>query len=172
MSIDEKDLSTKQYQSKTDARLSGSHEGCGRTCGHQTSSRERAQTIKRFDTAKTSTTLTTEYGRYAFPKTARLRVRREFLAIQKTGKRRQSRHFVVITASAQQHQSRLGITASRRFGKAVTRNRMKRMLREFFRMRQGRITPARDILLIPKSVAKELSFAQIVKELERVLPIA
>jgi len=172
MSIDEKDLSTKQYQSETHPRLSGSDEGGRRTCRHQTSARKRAQTIKRSDTTKTSTTLTTENGRYAFPKTARLRVRREFLAIQKTGKRRQSRHFVVITSPAWQHRPRLGITASRRFGNAVIRNRMKRMLREFFRVRQARISPVRDILVIPKSAAKELSFAQIVKELEKVLPLA
>jgi ribonuclease P protein component len=49
---------------------------------------------------------------------------------------------------------------------------MKRMLREFFRVRQARISPVRDILVIPKSAAKELSFAQIVKELEKILPLA
>jgi len=172
MSIDEKDLSTKQHKSKTHPWLSGSNEGRRRTCRHQTSSRKRAQTVKRSDTTKTSATLTTEYGRYAFPKPARLRVRREFLIIQKTGKRRQSRHFVVITSPARQHRPRLGITASRRFGNAVIRNRMKRMLREFFRVRQARISPARDILIIPKSAAKELSFAHIVKELEKVPPFA
>lgn len=172
MSIDEKDLSTKQYQSKTHPRLSGSDEGRRRTCRHQTSSRKRAQTIKRCDTTKTSTPLTTEYRRYAFPKAARLRVRREFLTIQKAGTRRQSRHFVVITSPAGQQRPRLGITASRRFGNAVIRNRMKRMLREFFRVRQARISPVRDILVIPKSAAKELSFAQIVKELEKILPLA
>ena len=49
---------------------------------------------------------------------------------------------------------------------------MKRKLREFFRVRQALISPTHDILIIPKSRAQELSFVQIVTELERVLPIA
>ena len=110
--------------------------------------------------------------RYTFPKAARLRVRREFLALQRRGERRYSRNFIIITSPARTARPRLGVTTSRRYGKAVIRNHMKRRLREFFRVRQARISPPRDILIIPKSRAQELTFAQIVTELERVLPIA
>jgi len=72
----------------------------------------------------------------------------------------------VISAPARGEQSRLGITTSRRFGKAVIRNRMKRMLREFFRTHQAGISPAQDILVIPKAGADTLSFMQVAEELE------
>jgi len=75
----------------------------------------------------------------------------------------------VVSALAAGNHSRLGITATRRFGKAVVRNRMKRILREFFRTRQARITPAQSILIIPKVGADTLDFAQVAEELERVL---
>jgi ribonuclease P protein component len=43
---------------------------------------------------------------------------------------------------------------------------MKRMLREFFRTHQAEISPAQDILVIPKAGADTLSFMQVAEELE------
>lgn len=43
------------------------------------------------------------------------------------------------------------------------------MLRELFRMRRAEVTPAKDILIIPKVGANALTFAQVTTELERAL---
>ena len=172
MNTDEKDLSTKQYQSKAYSRVSRSYEDSRRSCRHQAPPRKRTQTPQCTDTAQAGASLASRTVHHTFPKAARLLVRREFLALQRRGKRRYSRHFIVITAPAGTDHSRLGVTASRKYGNAVTRNKMKRKLREFFRVRQAFLSPPRDIVIIPKSRAQELSFAQIVTELERVLPIA
>jgi ribonuclease P protein component len=106
-----------------------------------------------------------------FPKEARLLARREFLLLQQRGKKRQGQHFLVITAPGRTQRSRLGITTSRRFGKSVDRNRMKRLLREFFREHQHALFPAVDIVIIPKAGAQELSLLQIDAELERLLSL-
>ncbi|MBI3300547.1 MAG: ribonuclease P protein component [Deltaproteobacteria bacterium] len=98
--------------------------------------------------------------------------RQEFLFLQNRGKRRHCPHFVVVTAPARGSRSRLGITATRRFGNAVMRNRMKRVLREFFRTHQAYIAPAQDILIIPRTGANALRFAQVAEELGRALSIA
>lgn len=107
-----------------------------------------------------------------FPKAARLLSRREFLFLQQRGKKLHGPHFLVITAPSRIQRSRLGITTSRRFGKAVDRNRMKRLLREFFRERQQAFLPAIDIVIIPKAGALQLSLAQIDGELERLLSLS
>ncbi len=172
MNIDEKDLSTKQYQPKAQARVSRSDADRRGPCGYQAAARERTPAPQCTDTAQAGAPLAAGTLRPTFPKAARLRVRREFLALQRRGERRYSRNFIIITSPARTARPRLGVTTSRRYGKAVVRNQMKRRLREFFRVRQARISPTRDILIIPKSRAQELSFAQIVTELERVLPIA
>ncbi len=172
MNIDEKDLSTKQYQSKAHARVSRSDEDSRGSCRHQAAPRKRTQTPQCTDTAQAGAALASRTVRHTFPKAARLLVRQEFLALQRRGERRYSRNFVVITSPAGTDRPRLGITASRKYGNAVIRNKMKRKLREFFRVRQALISPTHDILIIPKSRAQELSFVQIVTELERVLPIA
>lgn len=98
-------------------------------------------------------------------------MRREFLSLQQRGKKRHSPHFLVVTAPARTHKSRLGITTSRRFGNAVARNRMKRLLREFFRVYRDHIHPASDIVIIPKAGANQLALTQIAEELGRTLSI-
>jgi ribonuclease P protein component len=172
MDLNEKNLSTKQPATQTHARISQPHEHDSRSRRPQTTPRQRPQTSDRSDSTQTSASLNRGVQRYTFPKSARLLVRREFLSLQQQGKRRHSRHFVVVSAPAPGQRSRLGITATRRFGKAVVRNRMKRVLREFFRTRLTQIIPAQNILIILKVGADTLDFTQVTEELERVLLIA
>ena len=106
-----------------------------------------------------------------FPKAARLLARREFLSLQQRGKKLHGPHFLVIIAPGRTQRSRLGITTSRRFGQAVIRNRMKRLLREFFRVRQHTLLPAIDIIVVPKAGAHQLSPLQIAGELEGLLSL-
>ena len=107
-----------------------------------------------------------------FPKSARLLARREFLFLQQRGKKLHSPHFLVIAAPGRTQRSRLGITTSRRFGQAVVRNRMKRLLREFFRARQYTLLPAVDVIIVPKAGAHQLSLLQIAGELEGLFSLA
>jgi len=57
---------------------------------------------------------------------------------------------------------------TRRFGKAARRNRMKRLLREFFRRHQD-LLPCRDLVIMAKKGAEILTYDQIVEELGRLL---
>jgi ribonuclease P protein component len=75
-------------------------------------------------------------GDERFPKSLRLRKRREFLAVQRRGIRFVTDHFVVYARSAAERDIRLGITVSRKVGRAHTRNRVKRHVREAFRRKR------------------------------------
>ena len=61
---------------------------------------------------------------------------------------------------------RVGITAGRRFGGAVARNRAKRRLREAFRRLEGRLRDRGDIVLVARPLALTVPFEEIVLELE------
>jgi len=45
---------------------------------------------------------------------------------------------------------RLGLTVSRKVGSSVVRNRVRRVVREFFRLHQAMIEQALDIVVVPK----------------------
>src|ERR671931_761395 len=108
-------------------------------------------------------------GRESFPKTARLRKRPEFLRLSRTGKKVHSANFVVISKANDVGETRLGVTVSGKVGNAVVRNRIKRLVREFFRRRRRQLPQGLDVLIIAKKTATDVSFSRIGNELEKSL---
>jgi ribonuclease P protein component len=98
-----------------------------------------------------------------FPKATRIRRRREFLSLGRKGSRWSAPHFVVL-ARARSGASRLGVTVSRKVGGAVTRNRLKRRIREVFRRFPGRSRLAHDLVVIAKPGAGSLTTSEISRE--------
>lgn len=107
-----------------------------------------------------------------YPKSMRLRRRAEFHEMKRQGARSHLRSFVVIRRPAQAADSRLGITVSRRVGGAVVRNRLKRMIREIFRKSRRDVAAAQDVLVIARTSANKLDYAQVAAELGRVFQTA
>lgn len=105
---------------------------------------------------------------FGFSKWERIRKKKEFLEITRTGQRRQTLHFVIYLRPNPEGRVRLGMTVSRRVGNAVKRNRVKRLLREFFRLHKQRL-PSHDFLIIAKKGAANLNYGQVCEELSKVL---
>jgi ribonuclease P protein component len=112
-----------------------------------------------------------------FPSKARLKVRREFTAVQDAGRRVSSKFMTVLAQPNGGTHDRLGIIASRRLGGAVARNRAKRVLRDVFR-RQSSLMPAParslDLVVIPRTdlldapvAVIETEFASAVRRLRK-----
>ena len=108
-------------------------------------------------------------GTERFPKSARLRKRPQFLRLSRSGKKSHTPNFVVICENNDRGETRLGITVSGKVGNAVVRNRIKRLVREFFRHRRQELARGLDILVIAKKTAAGVSSTLVENELGRSL---
>ena len=106
-----------------------------------------------------------------FPPVRRIRKRSEYLRVQRAHRGTRSPHFIVILAPGPEAECRLGVTVSRKVGSAVERNRVKRRVREFFRLHRTKLQPAHDLLIIARAGADKLSFEDVESELAGTLGI-
>jgi ribonuclease P protein component len=95
-------------------------------------------------------------GLFGFSKADRLLKRSEFIELSKFGKKIQNKQFIVMYSPSRVNRTRLGITVSKRVGKAAERNRIKRHTREFFRLNRHNISGFWDINIIARKEAAGL----------------
>jgi ribonuclease P protein component len=88
--------------------------------------------------------------RDTFPAARRLRSSRDFERVYDQGQRAGDEHLLVFAAANELGWPRLGLSVSRKHGNAVRRARLKRLLREAFRLAQHEIPPGLDLVLIPR----------------------
>lgn len=106
-----------------------------------------------------------------FSRASRVRQRREFTRIQTSGVRVRARAFTVVALHQGLTEARLGCAISKRVGNAVTRNRIRRLLREIFRRLRSTLPPV-DFVIIANPAAAELAIsglASVLVELEPTL---
>lgn len=101
----------------------------------------------------------------AFPKRFRLRKRREYLQAQRLGRRVVSAHFIVYAKPNGSSRPRLGVTVSRKVGKAHDRNRIKRLIREVFRQARPEFPAGVDFVVVAKSEVATPTFIETREEL-------
>lgn len=103
--------------------------------------------------------------RLKFPKASRLTRTAEFALVKKDGKSWTGRHVTLgILDRAGESATRLGIITTRRIGQAVVRNRVRRRLREIFRLNQHRLMSGIWIVTIARVSAAEATFHQLERD--------
>ncbi len=103
---------------------------------------------------------------YRFPRTFRITHQRDFVRALTAGVTGSSLHFrVFIFRQPEPGPTRLGLIVSRRVGNAVLRNRVKRRLREFFRLHRARWVDGVDIVVRAHPGAAQARYADVRDEL-------
>jgi len=104
---------------------------------------------------------------FCLPKKVRLLKRAQFLTVSKQGKKVHTGSFLAIVLKGTALNNRIGITVSKKVGNAVERNRIKRIIREYFRHNKENISGPNDINIIARKGLTTLSNRQIIEKLDK-----
>lgn len=110
-------------------------------------------------------------GQYRFTKKERIIDPQDFRRVMKSGKRIPSRSFILFSQKNENPFHRLGIVVKREVGRATYRNRIKRYLREFFRLHKDRIKGSFDLIILVKKGCEVERYRDAEEELRRLFAI-
>jgi len=102
-------------------------------------------------------------------RTRSLRMNYEFARVYNKGRFVTSRTVVMHYLPRPKRDKRIGITVSRKIGGSVRRNRMKRLLREAWRLNEHMIKPGFDVVLVGRSSDPLPDFRQVSQDLLKLL---
>jgi ribonuclease P protein component len=98
-----------------------------------------------------------------FPKTARLNRASEFALLKTEGKSWTGKHLTLATL-ARGEETRIGIITSRRLGSAVVRNKIRRRIREIFRLNQHRLRRGVWLVIVARSSSVRASYDDLLRD--------
>lgn len=102
-------------------------------------------------------------------KTKALKLNRDFKRLYYRGKCVACGYVVVYSAKNRLSENRLGLTCGKAVGKAVVRNRTKRLMRESYRLLEPRIKTGFDIVIVARNRAAGKSLDMIFKDIRYAL---
>lgn len=85
----------------------------------------------------------------------------EFRRLYTKGKSAVTPYFVIYCRKNQQKENRVGFTVSVKLGKAVVRNRIRRRLREVYRLNLESLRGGYDIVIVARSRSRDADFAKL-----------
>jgi ribonuclease P protein component len=106
-------------------------------------------------------------AQFCFPRTDRLTSRRQFTTVYDQGRRVRGSAVTVFGLENQLGHCRVGLTVTRKLGNAVARNRVKRILREIFRVNRLSATGSLDLVVNAHASLPEYDRAVIERDVIR-----
>jgi ribonuclease P protein component len=104
-------------------------------------------------------------SRLSFPKTKRLTTPVEFGRVKSEGTAERGRFLVLgVFARADEPGFRAGFVTSKRLGGAVTRNRVRRRMRDMVRTEQARLRPGFWFVVVARPAAVRASYGELKDE--------
>ena len=93
-------------------------------------------------------------------KTEAIKLNREFKGLYYRGGCEVSKRVVFYFRKNKKHQdiNRLGLTVSKKVGNAVTRNRVRRLIKENYRLREDLLSSGYDIVIVARNAAAGSDF--------------
>ncbi len=93
--------------------------------------------------------------------TVSLKENAQFRRLYRRGATAGNRYLVLYCSRGRTPVSRVGITVSAKLGHAVVRNRLRRRLREIYRLNESHFKKGWDIVVVARSAAVEADFSAL-----------
>ncbi len=106
---------------------------------------------------------------FGLAKEDRVRHSSEYRRIMAKGARHRTRYFTIRTLENRDGRTRIGIAVSKKVGKAHVRNRVKRMLKEYFRLNRDKFPKNLDMVFVANTKAAALGTGELRRELDNYL---
>lgn len=102
-------------------------------------------------------------------KTVSLTENKQFLRLYKKGKYYVGKFIVLYVSQNKMNINRIGITVSKKIGKSVKRNKVRRLIRENYRLYEGYIKSGFDCVFVARESDRLPDFWEIRKEMKFLL---
>lgn len=97
--------------------------------------------------------------------TESLKKNHEFRRLYSKGKSAVSSYFAVYTRVNRLGKNRLGVTVGTKVGKAVQRNRVRRRIKEIYRLNEHRLVVGRDIVVVARVKARYAGYRELTRDM-------
>lgn len=104
--------------------------------------------------------------------TVSLTENRVFQRLYNRGKRAVQGSVVLYYRRSGRRSTRLGLTVGTKIGSAVVRNRIKRRIREIYRLEEPLMQPGYDLVIVARSRAKTADYHTLERELKKAFAAA
>lgn len=99
----------------------------------------------------------------------RIKKNNDFQRVFKHGKSMANRQFIIYTLEqSEEPEFRIGLSVSKKIGNAVTRNRVKRLIRQVFLEEKERIIKGKDFVVIARKPAAEMNYHEVKSSLKHI----
>ena len=93
--------------------------------------------------------------------TTTLKKNYEFHRLYRKGKTAATPFLVLYAKGSKRHGNRVGFTVSTKLGKAVKRNRVRRRLREIYRLHESELRRGSDLVVVDRGRSVDASFRRL-----------
>ena len=100
-----------------------------------------------------------------------LKNNRDFVNVYTSGKSYANKYLVIYTLKNNSDRNRLGISVSKKVGNSVIRHRLKRLIKESYRLHEKMFNSGLDIVVIARNGAADLGFKDVESALLHLLKL-
>ena len=93
--------------------------------------------------------------------TTSIKLNHEFKRLYKKGKSTASQHVVIYSGKNNSRANRLGITVSKKIGSAVHRNKVRRRLKEIYRLNEAKLNTGYDIVIVARVSSRFIKYSEL-----------